>query len=110
MRYSKGIDATVAEYALNRACQLVEMLGAGEVVGGCIDLCTEDLSPKAVRVTPAYINARLGTQLSTEEMVDCLERAYIKTVRDGEELVCEIPRVRTDIDGKADLSEEVARL
>ena len=110
MRYSKGIDATVAEYALNRACQLVEMLGAGEVVGGCIDLCTEDLSPKAVRVTPAYINARLGTQLSTEEMVDCLERAYIKTVRDGEELVCEIPRFRTDIDGKADLSEEVARL
>lgn len=60
MRFSKGIDATICEYALNRACQLVEQLGAGEVVGGCIDLCTEDLTPKQIRVTPAYINGRLA--------------------------------------------------
>ena len=110
MRYSKGIDATTCECALNRACQLVEMLGAGEVVGGCIDLCTEDLAPRQIRVTPAYINARLGTELTAEQMIDCLERAYIKTEQDGEALVCEVPRFRTDMDGKADISEEVARI
>lgn len=110
MRFSKGIDATICEYALNRACQLVEQLGAGEVVGGCIDLCTEDLTPKQIRVTPAYINGRLGTQLTAAEMIDCLDRAYIKTVQEGEELVCEVPRFRTDMDGKADISEEVARI
>ena len=110
MRFSKGIDATICEYALNRACQLVEQLGAGEVVGGCIDLCTEDLTPKQIRVTPAYINGRLGTQPTAAEMIDCLDRAYIKTVQEGEELVCEVPRFRTDMDGKADISEEVARI
>ena len=110
MRFSKGIDATVAEYALNRACQLVEMLGAGEVVGGYVDVCCEDLTAKTIRVTPAYINGRLGTELGVEQMVECLEKAYIDTTVEGDELVCVIPRFRTDMDGKADISEEVARI
>ena len=110
MRYSKGIDATICQYALNRACQLVEMIGAGEVVGGCIDILHEDLAEKIIRVTPEYINARLGTALLPQQMISCLERAYIKTSQQQGELVCTVPRFRTDIDGKADISEEVARI
>lgn len=110
MRFSKGLDATVSEYALKRACQLVEILGAGEIVGGTIDVLNEDLSEKTVEVTPEYINNRLGTSLDTETMLDCLRRVYIDTeLKDGS-LVCRIPRFRIDIDGKADISEEVARI
>ncbi len=109
MRFSKGIDASVAAYALHRACQLVELLGAGEVVGGEIDILHEDLSEKEIRVTPEQVNERLGTALSEEEMIACLKRVGIAVKKEGE-LVCRIPRYRTDLYGAADIAEEVARI
>lgn len=110
MRFSKGLDATLAKYAMDRACELVEMLGAGEVVGGEIDVLSEDLSEKTVKATKSYINGRLGTDISLDEMVSALNRVFIKTEVCGEEISCTIPRYRIDIDGKADISEEVARI
>ena len=110
MRFSKGLDATICEQAINRACELVCELGAGEVVGGTIDILSEDLSPKKIETTAAYINGRLGTELSAEEMASCLERVFIRTEIRDDTLVCEIPRYRIDMEGKADISEEVARI
>ena len=109
-RYSKGVDAGTSEYALHRACQLVEQLEAGEVVGGEIDLLAEDLSEKKIVVRAAEINALLGTQLSAVEMKECLDRVLIETELDGATLACRIPHYRGDIDGKADIAEEVARI
>ena len=68
MRYSKGVDAVNTEYALHRACQLVEELGAGEVVGGEIDLLCEDLKERQICTTVDQVNGLLGAEISGEEM------------------------------------------
>lgn len=110
MRFSKGVDAVTTEYAINRACQLVEMLGAGEIVGGAIDVLAEDLTPKKITVIPAKINELLGTELSAETMISLLNRVYIDTQYDGEQIVCTIPPFRGDMAGSADVAEEVLRI
>ena len=110
MRYAKGIDSSVSEYALNRACQLVQILGAGEIVSGCVDILSEDLSETILPVSVSYINARLGTDLSKEVITDCLRRVFIQTKICGEEILCTVPRFRQDIFAKADIAEEVGRI
>lgn len=110
MRFSKGIDATTAAYALHRACQLVEMLGAGEIVTGEIDVLHEDLSEKVVCATTEGINKRLGTALSQETMLNCLKRVNIAVEVQENKMFCTIPRYRMDIFGEVDIAEEVARI
>lgn len=110
MRYSKGVDAANCEYALHRACQLVEELGAGEIVGGEVDILSEDLSEKVIETTAESVNALLGAEISAEEMRQCLERAFIKTELSQGKLTCHIPHFRGDMYGKADVAEEVARI
>lgn len=110
MRFSKGVDEVNSEYAINRACQLVEMLGAGEVVGGTIDVCSADLSDKVIEVKASRVNELLGTDIPEEIMVKCLERVFIKTqLKDGK-LICTVPHYRADMDGYADVTEEIARI
>ena len=110
MRYSKGVDEVNSEYAVMRACQLVEMLGAGEVIGGTIDICSSDLNDRVIRVKAQRVNELLGTDIPVETMVKCLERVFIKTVVEGDTLVCTIPHYRSDMAGSADVTEEVARI
>lgn len=110
MRFSKGVDEVNSEYAIMRACQLVEELGAGEVVGGTIDVCDADLSDRTIRVKAARVNELLGMQLSVETMISCLERVFIKTELKDDELVCTIPHYRSDMDRGADVVEEIARI
>lgn len=110
MRFSKGVDTANVEYAINRCCQLTEMLGAGEIVGGTIDILSEDLSEKEIIVKAQDINGILGTNLSAMEMKRCLDRVFLKTELDATELRVHIPHIRGDIDGKADIAEEVARI
>lgn len=110
MRYSKGVDAVNTEYALHRACQLVEELGAGEIVGGEIDLLCENLQERQICTTVDQVNGLLGAEISGEEMKQCLERVFIKTELKGNELICHIPHFRGDMYGKADVAEEVARI
>lgn len=110
MRFSKGVDTANVEYAINRCCQLTEMLGAGEIVGGTIDILSEDLSEKEIVVKAQDINGILGTNLSAMEMKRCLDRVFLKTELDATELRVHIPHIRGDIDEKADIAEEVARI
>ncbi len=110
MRFSKGVDTANVAYAIDRCCQLVEMLGAGEIVGGKIDVLSEDLSEKEIMVKAGDVNAILGTSLSAVEMKKCLERVFLETVLDGTQMCIKIPHYRGDIFGKADIAEEVARI
>ncbi len=110
MRFSKGIDAVNCDYAIRRACQLVTELKAGDIVGGSIDVLSEDISERMIEVTPGEINALLGTELTSDKMVECLERVLIWTERKGGRILCYIPHFRGDIDGKADIAEEIARI
>ena len=105
-RYEKGLDPATCLPAVQRACQLVELLGAGEVVGGMIDV---DNSPKEKIVLPLeadWINRFLGINLPAEEMKTLLSRLGFGI--EGDQVV--VPSYRADVRCKADVAEEIARI
>ena len=106
-KFEKGLDPNNAEAAINRACQLMEELGAGEVVGGIVDVCNETREPSRVKFEPERINALLGTSLTKEEMLDYLARVELTYDEATNEIVA--PTFRQDIHCMADVAEEVAR-
>ncbi len=110
MRFVKGINPNQYDYVLNFASFLVnELCGSKEV--GKINTYIKDKYQKKVIVTSVdYLNERLGTSFGLEEIVSTLERAFIEVNIKGDELVCTVPDSRIDIDGEADLSEEVIRI
>ena len=77
-RYEKGLPAELCEVALDRACELITMLGAGEVVGGYIDCGNYDKEPKTVKFEPEWTNKFLGTNIEKAEMISILERLGFK--------------------------------
>ncbi len=105
-RFEKGLDASLTMPALLRACELIEELGAGEVVDGVVDVCTADLSPKALPFEPDKMNALLGTDLSADVQKEMLERLAFKV--EGDKVI--VPSFRIDIARMCDLAEEVARM
>ncbi len=106
-KFEKGLDPNNAEAAMNRACQLIEELGAGEVVGGMVDVYSAKKEPVRVTFEPEKINALLGTNLSKEEMLGYLESVELAYDAQTNEIVA--PTFRHDIFRTADLAEEVAR-
>jgi len=111
MRYSKGVDPVGCKLALDRACALVEEIGAGEIVCGEIDILNMDLTPQVVEVSAEKVNALLGTNISIEDMTGYLNRLYIKTTHDGTILKSVIPSFRAmDMSQGADITEEVGRI
>ncbi|MBR1751346.1 MAG: phenylalanine--tRNA ligase subunit beta [Ruminococcus sp.] len=105
-RYEKGLDPENTYHALMRAFELVEQLGAGEVVRGYTDEDYSDKTPKSVEFVSKWINDFLGTDIPEEDMVKYLESLEL-TVKDGRVYA---PYFRIDIGCKADIAEEVARL
>ena len=106
-KFEKGLDPHNAQAAIDRACQLIEEFGAGEVVGGMVDVYSKKKEPVRVAFEPEKINALLGTDISREEMLkyfDKIELAYDEATN---EIVA--PTFRHDIFRTADLAEEVAR-
>ena len=106
-KYEKGLDPNTAEEAVNRACQLIEELGAGEVVGGMIDLYPVKKTEKRIPFDPEKINRLLGTDISEETML-----SYFKAIDLGfdpktREVIA--PTWRQDLERMADIAEEVAR-
>lgn len=106
-KFEKGLDPNNAMEAMNRACQLVEELGAGEVVGGAVDIYPVHKEPIQITYDPEKINALLGTDISEEEMIRYFEKLDLTVDREKRE-VC-VPTWRQDLEQMADLAEEVAR-
>ena len=106
-KFEKGLDPNNAEAAMNRACQLIEELGAGEVVGGMVDVYTTKKESVRVPFEPEKINALLGTELSKEQMLKYFEPIELAYDAKTNEIVA--PTFRHDIFRTADLAEEVAR-
>lgn len=106
-KFEKGLDPNNALAAINRACQLMEELGAGEVVGGRVDVCSVTREPSRVPFEPERINALLGTNLSDGEMLDYLAGVELAYDEETNEIVA--PTFRQDIHCTADVAEEVAR-
>lgn len=106
-KFEKGLDPNNAVEAVNRACQLMEELGAGEVIGGIVDVCYDNREPWKVAFEPDKINALLGIDISKEEMLGYLARVELYLDESGENII--VPTFRQDVHCTADLAEEVAR-
>ena len=111
-KFEKGLDPLNTLPAVNRACELVELLGAGEVIDGVIDVLNHVPQPRTITMDPARVNALLGTDIHATDMYCYLERVEILTENhdfpNGPAQVS-IPSWRGDVEGIADLAEEVAR-
>ena len=106
-KFEKGLDPENAQAAIDRACQLVEEMGAGEVVGGMVDVYAEKREPSKVTFDAEKINALLGTDLTKEQMLGYLKLVELEYYETTNEIVA--PTFRQDIHRLADVAEEVAR-
>lgn len=106
-KFEKGLDPNNAQAAIDRACQLMEELGAGEVVGGMVDVYSSKKEPVRVPFEPERINDLLGTDLDSETMLGYLEKVELAYDKETNEIIA--PTFRHDIFRTADLAEEVAR-
>ena len=106
-KFEKGLDPNNTMEAMNRACQLIEELGAGEVVGGCVDVYPVKKEPVTVGYDVDKINALLGIKATEDEM--CQYWSIVDLVPDKVTKTVFVPTWRQDILRLADLAEEVAR-
>ena len=106
-KFEKGLDPNNAQAAIDRACQLVEELGAGEVVGGMVDVYGKKKEPVRVPFDADEINAILGTDISREDMLSYFRMIDLEYDEDTNEVIA--PTFRHDLFRIADLAEEVAR-
>ncbi len=106
-KYEKGLDPNLALDAVNRAVQLVELLGAGEVVPGMVDCYPNVRENWELSYSPEWINRFLGIEIAEEEMAQIFERLEMKVDRENHKVI--VPTFRPDLEAQADLAEEVAR-
>ncbi len=106
-KFEKGLDPNNAQAAIDRACQLVEELGAGEVVGGMVDVYSKVKEPVRIKFEPERINSLLGTDISGEDMLAYFKMVDLEYDEESNEVIA--PTFRHDLFRTADLAEEVAR-
>ena len=106
-KFEKGLDPNTAMLAINRACQLIEELGAGEVVSGAVDVYPRVRNEKRVSFNPDWTNSILGTDIPKEAMIEYLKRIELGYDESTGEVI--VPSWRQDIESQADLDEEIAR-
>ena len=106
-KFEKGLDPNNSVEAINRACQLIQELGCGDVAGGIVDVCAPLKERVRIAFEPERINALLGTQIPEAEMLDYFKELEFDYDTEKKELI--IPTFRQDIEGFADVAEEVAR-
>lgn len=106
-KFEKGLDPNNAQAAIDRACQLIEELGAGEVVGGIVDVYSKKKEPVRVPFDADQINALLGTDIPEEQMLSYFKMIDLEYDENTHEVIA--PTFRHDLFRLADLAEEVAR-
>ena len=106
-KFEKGLDPNNAIDAINRACQLIEELGAGEVVGGVVDVYPNVKTGRRIKLDAAWINKLLGTDISEETMIGYLKKIDLGFDEETKEVI--VPSWRQDLERDADIAEEVAR-
>ncbi|MBV7272798.1 phenylalanine--tRNA ligase subunit beta [Clostridiaceae bacterium UIB06] len=109
-RFEKDLDPNLAQIAIDRACNLVEELGAGEIMDGTVDVYPERRQPHSLEVDYKWVNKFLGTDISKEDMKDYLDRLELCTEIKDDTLFINVPTFRADINIKEDIAEEVARI
>lgn len=109
-RFEKGIDPNLCEAAADRVCRLIELVGAGKVCKGRVDVYPTPEAAKTIDVRVDRINHVLGIDLTREEMVDILEGLEINVSGSGNIMTVTPPTIRQDLLEEEDYIEEVARI
>ncbi|MBQ9708920.1 MAG: phenylalanine--tRNA ligase subunit beta [Firmicutes bacterium] len=109
-RFEKGIDPNLCQSAADRVCRLIELIGAGKVCKGRVDVYPEPAVAKTIDVRVSRINYVLGIQLDRQAMVDIFESLEIKTSGEGDIITVTPPTVRQDLLEEEDYVEEIARI
>ncbi len=109
-RFEKGLDINMALTAVDRALQLVQELGAGTIVEGRIDVLNASTEKRQLEVDINKINNLLGLNLENSEITGILNDLGLESSVEGELLTVLVPTFRNDVEGAADLAEEVARI
>lgn len=105
--FEKGLDPELAMQAMDRACALITELGAGEVIGGAVDVYPDPVRKREITFEPERYNALLGTDIDADTMLTYFKPLEIVYDKDTNKLI--IPTFRQDLKGRADMAEEVAR-
>ncbi len=109
-RFERGVDIIGVEFAMNRALQLVQELDAGDIVDGTYDLHNGLPSPRVLSVPAQRINDLLGIEVPYDTILTILNNLDIRTTLKDGMLECHVPSHRDDVEGAADLAEEVMRI
>lgn len=109
-RFEKGIDPNLSKTAVDRACQLIESIGAGTVISGEVDIYENVIGEKTISLRPERANKMLGTGISTEDMIKYLNNLGICSEVREDMIYSKIPTTRADIEMEIDLIEEIGRL
>ena len=109
-RFERGIDIINVEYAAERALQLIYDLDAGDIIDGVID-CNKGLpEDRIINTTTDKIMELIGVEVADEKIAEILNSLGLETTLNGKEITCKVPSIRDDIEGRADLAEEVMRI
>ncbi len=108
-RFEKGLDPENAKRAIDRACELVQLLGCGEVSDDEIDIYPTKLTSPRIEFRPSRINSFLGTEISEDIMLDILSKIGCDVIIDNNIKYIQPPSFRADLEDEVDLSEEIAR-
>lgn len=109
-RFEKGVSVKTAMEAMDRACQLINELDAGDVVSGVIDLYPDPAKEQVITASCQRIARRTGVEIPAEDIERILKELHFGVERDGDQLTVTVPEYRQDVDGEADLSEEALRV
>ncbi|SDP38041.1 phenylalanine--tRNA ligase subunit beta [Selenomonas ruminantium] len=109
-RFERGVDVTAIPRALDRACQMLQEMGACTVTQGMVDVYPKQKEQTEIHYTAEQINARLGTQLSAAKMMEILTSLGFSVQTEGEGFVAQVPSWRNDCTCMEDLSEEISRI
>lgn len=108
-RFERGVSPATVMQALERACQMVNELDAGDVVSGVIDLYPQPIQPATLKVSCQRIAKRAGVDVAPEKMEEILRKLQFQVSRNGDEMTVTAPIFRQDIEQEADICEEVLR-
>ena len=109
-RFERGVACGTVMDALNRACELVTLLDAGDVVSGCYDFYPNPKPQQVITASVARIQERAGVDIPADDMVAILRKLQFGCERDGDTLTVTVPAWREDMDGEADVCEECLRI
>lgn len=109
-RFERGTDIVNVEFAMNRALQLIDELDAGDIIDGVIDRHNGLPEDRILKVTTKSILDLLGVEIPEDRMVEILNCLGLETTLADGTLTVRVPSIRDDIEGRADLAEEVMRI